>query len=144
MEIATLSIFHPDSYSSSSSRPGMYSKLTSKTTGLFAATLGLPGAEVRPFGNANWSEETTKQMSSWTQIKRKRNFRIFNVYFPTSQTSKLCKVNGKSVETLTKSANIQLQNHGVGINCSFLLNGPYTLMWATYIDDNSCRQITNL
>lgn len=41
------------SSSSSISRPGMYSKLTSKTTGLFAATLGLPGAEVRPLGNAN-------------------------------------------------------------------------------------------
>jgi len=31
----------------------MYSKLTSKTTGLFGATLGLPGAEVSPFGNAS-------------------------------------------------------------------------------------------
>lgn len=41
------------SYSSSTSRPGMYSKLTSKTTGLFGATLGLPGAELSPFGNAN-------------------------------------------------------------------------------------------
>ena len=41
------------SYSSSTSRPGMYSKLTSKITGLLGATLGLPGAEVRPFGNAN-------------------------------------------------------------------------------------------
>lgn len=41
------------SYSSSDSRPGMYSKLTSKITGLFGATLGLPGAELRPFGNAN-------------------------------------------------------------------------------------------
>lgn len=38
---------------SSSSRPGMYSKLTSKTTGLLGATRGLPGADVRPFGNAN-------------------------------------------------------------------------------------------
>jgi hypothetical protein len=35
----------------SSSRPGMYSKLTSKTTGLLGGTLGLPGAEVRPLGN---------------------------------------------------------------------------------------------
>jgi hypothetical protein len=41
------------SYSSSTSRPGMYSKLTSKITGLLGATLGLPGAEVSPFGNAN-------------------------------------------------------------------------------------------
>jgi hypothetical protein len=41
------------SYSSSTSRPGMYSKLASKITGLLGATLGLPGAEVRPFGNAN-------------------------------------------------------------------------------------------
>jgi hypothetical protein len=41
------------SYSSSTSRPGMYSKLISKITGLLGATLGLPGAEVRPFGNAN-------------------------------------------------------------------------------------------
>lgn len=32
----------------------MYSKLTSKTTGLFGATLGRPGAEVRPLGNANY------------------------------------------------------------------------------------------
>lgn len=43
-------------YSSISiSIPGMYSKLTSKITGLFGATRGLPGAEVRPFGNANCS-----------------------------------------------------------------------------------------
>lgn len=41
-------------HSSSSSSPGMYSKLTSKITGLLGATLGLPGAEVRPFGNANY------------------------------------------------------------------------------------------
>lgn len=40
-------------HSSTSSRPGMYSRLTSKITGLFGATLGLPGADVRPFGNAN-------------------------------------------------------------------------------------------
>lgn len=40
-------------HSSSNSRPGIYSKLTSNTTGLFGATLGLPGAETRPFGNAN-------------------------------------------------------------------------------------------
>lgn len=40
-------------HSSSESSPGMYSKLTSNTTGLLGATLGLPGAEVRPFGNAN-------------------------------------------------------------------------------------------
>jgi len=40
-------------HSSSESRPGMNSKLTSNTTGLFGATLGLPGAETRPFGNAN-------------------------------------------------------------------------------------------
>jgi hypothetical protein len=39
----------------SSSRPGMYNKLTSKTTVLFGGTLGLPGAEVRPFGNASCS-----------------------------------------------------------------------------------------
>lgn len=39
----------------SSSRPGMYSKLTSKVTGLFGATLGLPGAELRPFGKANYT-----------------------------------------------------------------------------------------
>jgi len=31
----------------------MYSKLTSNMTGLLGATLGLPGAEVRPFGNAS-------------------------------------------------------------------------------------------
>jgi len=40
-------------HSSSESRPGMNSKLTSNITGLFGATLGLPGAETRPFGNAN-------------------------------------------------------------------------------------------
>ncbi|KAI5653630.1 hypothetical protein M9H77_30817 [Catharanthus roseus] len=34
---------------------GMYSKLTSKTTRLLGATLGLPGAEVRPFGNASYN-----------------------------------------------------------------------------------------
>lgn len=33
----------------------MYSKLTSKVTGLFGATLGLPGAELRPFGKANYT-----------------------------------------------------------------------------------------
>lgn len=35
----------------------MYSKLTSNTTGLLGATLGLPGADVRPFGNANYPTE---------------------------------------------------------------------------------------
>lgn len=44
-------------HSSSDSRPGMNSKLTSNTTGLLGATLGLPGADVRPFGNANYSTE---------------------------------------------------------------------------------------
>lgn len=44
-------------HSSSDSRPGMYSKLTSNITGLLGATLGLPGADVRPFGNANYSTE---------------------------------------------------------------------------------------
>lgn len=43
-------------HSSSNSRPGMYSKLTSNITGLYGATLGLPGAELRPFGNANYTE----------------------------------------------------------------------------------------
>lgn len=43
-------------HSSSNSRPGMYSKLTSNITGLFGATLGLAGAELRPFGNANYTE----------------------------------------------------------------------------------------
>lgn len=38
----------------------MYSKLTSKTTGLFGATLGLPGAEVRPLGNANYKKKNEK------------------------------------------------------------------------------------
>ena len=33
----------------------MYSKLTSKITGLFGVTLGLPGAELRPFGKANYT-----------------------------------------------------------------------------------------
>lgn len=49
-----------NAYSSSASRPGMYSKLTSNTTGLLGATLGLPGADVRPFGNANWSHKIDK------------------------------------------------------------------------------------
>lgn len=48
-------------YSSSTSRPGMYSKLTSKITGLLGATLGLPGAEVRPFGNANWFKKQNEE-----------------------------------------------------------------------------------
>lgn len=46
-----------DCHSSSISRPGMYSKLTSKITGLLGATLGLPGAEVRPLGNANYGKK---------------------------------------------------------------------------------------
>lgn len=37
------------------SSPGIYSKLTSNMTGLFGATLGLPGAELRPLGNASCS-----------------------------------------------------------------------------------------
>lgn len=45
--------FNKEFHSSSDSSPGMYSKLTSNTTGLFGATRGLPGAETRPFGNAN-------------------------------------------------------------------------------------------
>lgn len=48
-------------HSSSSSRPGMYSRLTSNTTGLFGATLGLPGADVRPFGNANYRNTKIKK-----------------------------------------------------------------------------------
>lgn len=40
----------------SSSRPGTYSKVTSKITGLLGATLGLPGAEFKPLGNANCEE----------------------------------------------------------------------------------------
>lgn len=53
---------HEIPYSSSASRPGMYSKLTSKTTGLFGVTLGLPGAEVRPFGNANCYDSKWKAL----------------------------------------------------------------------------------
>lgn len=40
----------------SSSRPGMYNKLTSNMTGLLGATRGLPGVEVSPLGNANCSD----------------------------------------------------------------------------------------
>lgn len=40
----------------SSSRPGMYSNSTSKITGLLGATLGRPGAELSPFGNASWTK----------------------------------------------------------------------------------------
>lgn len=56
-----------EGFYSSNSRPGMYSKLTSKTTGLFGATLGLPGAEVRPFGNANYdkNEEESMQLKNY-------------------------------------------------------------------------------
>ena len=43
-----------EGFYSSFSSPGTYSKLTSKITGLLGATLGLPGAEVRPLGNASW------------------------------------------------------------------------------------------
>ena len=42
----------------------MYSKLTSKTTGLFAATLGRPGAEARPLGNANYINTTQESIHS--------------------------------------------------------------------------------
>lgn len=35
----------------------MYSKLTSNITGLLGATLGLPGAELRPFGKASYSSK---------------------------------------------------------------------------------------
>ena len=54
----------PAGYFHSSSRPGMYSKLTSNTTGLLGGTLGLPGAEVRPFGNANCSPSRKRKPSS--------------------------------------------------------------------------------
>jgi len=53
----------PAGYFHSSSRPGMYSKLTSNTTGLLGGTLGLPGAEVRPFGNANCSSSRKRKPS---------------------------------------------------------------------------------
>lgn len=50
----------------SSSRPGTYSKLTSNITGLFGATLGLPGAEVRPLGNDNcWKEHIKLDAFRW-------------------------------------------------------------------------------
>lgn len=62
-------------YSSSASRPGMYSKLTSNITGLLGATLGLPGAEVRPFGNASCSSEEI-------QNQRKPNVRKSHIRIP--------------------------------------------------------------
>ena len=57
-------------YSSSVSSPGIYSKLTSNMTGLLGATRGLPGAETRPFGNANCQNRNMKNLSirTWARL----------------------------------------------------------------------------
>lgn len=79
-------------YSSSASRPGMYSKLTSNITGLLGATLGLPGAEVRPFGNASCNSEEI-------QNQRKPDVRKSHIRIPDKDSVTLWQTHAKEKDT---------------------------------------------